>query len=85
LDPPSTLSAAREEASALRREGETALRKRFERAKAEGDLPADADPGALARYISAVIYGMAAQSASGASRKELQKVVDQAMRGWPSV
>jgi hypothetical protein len=71
-------------AIARRREGEAALRKRFERAKAEGDLAPGADPAALARCISAVIYGMAVQAASGAGRKELKAIADQAMRAWPS-
>lgn len=71
-------------AIARRREGEIALRKRFERAKAEGDLAADSDPAALARFISAVIYGIAVQAASGAGRKDLRTVADQAMRAWPS-
>jgi AcrR family transcriptional regulator len=71
-------------AIARRREGETALRKRFERAKAEGDLAAESDPAALARFISAVIYGIAVQAASGASRKDLKTIADQAMRAWPS-
>ncbi len=42
-----------------RRAGETALRERLQKAKDEGDLPADSDPAALARYIGAVLQGMA--------------------------
>ena len=43
---------------ALRRAGpEAALRARLERARAEGDLPADVRPAALARYLSAVSGG----------------------------
>lgn len=59
------------------------IRKRLKRAKAEGDLPRSADPAALARYIATVIHGIAVQAASGASRKELEKVVDLAMQAWP--
>ncbi len=76
--------SVRKFAIARRREGEVALRKRFERAKAEGDLAPGADPAALARFISAVIYGMAVQAASGAGRKELETIAEQAMRAWPS-
>src|SRR5262249_38282092 len=36
----------------------TALRKRFQRSKREGDLPENTDPTALARYVSAAVYGM---------------------------
>jgi AcrR family transcriptional regulator len=63
--------------------GETALRKRFERARAEGDLPADSDPKELASYIRTILYGMAVKSASGATREELARVIKIAMRAWP--
>jgi AcrR family transcriptional regulator len=57
--------------------------KRFKRAKAEGDLPKNADPVALARYLGTVAQGIAVQAASGASRSELRKVVEIALRQWP--
>jgi AcrR family transcriptional regulator len=82
--------ACGEEADPIRRElisrratGEAALRERFERAKVEGDLPAGADPGDLARYVMAVMHGMSVQSAGGASREDLQGVIDFSMRAWP--
>lgn len=79
-----TADPIRLELNARRAAGETALRKRFARAKAEGDLPADASPGDLARYISTVIQGMAVQAAGGASRKDLRRVVQMALHAWPS-
>ena len=45
--------------------------RRFERAKSEGDLPANVNPADLARYIATVLYGIAVQAAGGASRSEL--------------
>jgi AcrR family transcriptional regulator len=63
---------------------ETAIRERFKRAVAEGDLPADADPAALARYIMTVNQGMSVQAASGASRAELAEVAEIALKAWPS-
>jgi len=60
-----------------------ALRERFERAQAEGDLPADADAENLARYVATILHGMAVQAASGASRQELLGVVKTALRAWP--
>ena len=60
-----------------------ALVERFKRAKAEGDLPKDADPTALARYLSTVSQGISLQAASGASRAELRKVVKLALQHWP--
>src|SRR6202158_2147974 len=41
--------AIRQELVACRAAGEAALRRRLQRAKSEGDLPADADPADLAR------------------------------------
>jgi AcrR family transcriptional regulator len=61
-----------------------AIRKRFERALAEGDLPEGAEPEALARYIVAVMRGMAVEAASGAKGKDLHQIVDMVMRGWPA-
>ena len=76
--------SVRRELVARRAAGEAAVRRRFERARAEGDLPADADPADLARYLGAVIQGMAVQAAGGASREELQRVVALALRAWPT-
>ena len=73
----------RQELAASRASGEAALRRRFERAKSEGDLPANVNPADLARYIATIIYGIAVQAAGGASRSELQRVVEMAMRTLP--
>jgi AcrR family transcriptional regulator len=56
---------------------------RLERAKTEGDLPEDIDPEALARYMTAVLQGMTVQAGAGATRRELESLVDMAMRTWP--
>jgi len=69
--------------NAKRAAGEKEIRERLKRAKREGELPADADPASLARYVSTVTQGMAVQAAGGASRKELERVVDMALRAWP--
>jgi len=42
------------ELTACRAAGEAAMRRRFERAKSEGDLPANVNPDDLARYIATV-------------------------------
>ena len=60
------------------------IRERFKRAKREGDLPADADPAVLARFLATVIEGMAVQAASGATRKELERVAETALLAFPS-
>jgi AcrR family transcriptional regulator len=66
-----------------RQTGEAEVRARFERACAEGDLPAGSDPGVLAGYIRTVIYGLTVKAASGATRGELEQVIELAMRAWP--
>src|SRR6185369_13174969 len=50
-----------QELSRRRAGAEAALRGRFERALAESDLPSDADPAGLARYIITVLWGMSVQ------------------------
>jgi AcrR family transcriptional regulator len=73
----------RQELSSRRQAGEKAIRRRLERAKAEGDLPADSNPADLARYLSVVIYGMTVQSVGGATRAELRSVAEVALKQWP--
>jgi AcrR family transcriptional regulator len=75
--------SVRQELVARRMTAEAAVRRRFERARADGDLPADADPGDLARYLLTVIRGMAVQATGGAGRKELRRVAELALRAWP--
>jgi AcrR family transcriptional regulator len=71
------------ELCARRSAGEAALRDRFERAKAEGDLAPDSNPTALARYIATVTQGMSVQAAGGASRAELLEVAQVSLKAWP--
>ncbi len=68
-----------------RRDGQVAmLQDRLQRARQEGDLPADAEPADLARYVMTVVQGMAVQAASGAGRDALHAVVRTALRAWPA-
>jgi AcrR family transcriptional regulator len=62
------------ELASRRAQTEDQLRNRFVRAKNEGDLAAEADPAALARYLSAVIAGMGVLASSGSDRDELRQV-----------
>ncbi|MGY2039392.1 TetR/AcrR family transcriptional regulator [Nocardia gipuzkoensis] len=68
---------------AWRADGHSRVRERFQRAVDDGDLPADADPALLARYVTTVAYGIAVQAASGVERDELQEIADAALRAWP--
>jgi AcrR family transcriptional regulator len=76
--------AIRQELISRRAAGEAALRQRLERAQADGDLPAEANASDLARYVTTVAQGMAVQAAGGASRQDLRRVVDMALRAWPT-
>ncbi|MFH8533777.1 TetR/AcrR family transcriptional regulator [Streptomyces tendae] len=78
-------SAARDTLVAWRNEHASRLRDRFRRAVDEGDLPPDADPELLARYLMTVSNGIAVQAASGSTREDLQQVADMALRSWPPV
>jgi len=75
--------AVRRDLAARRQRGEAAIRRRLQRAAKEHDLPGDDDPADLARYLSALIYGMAVLAAGGATRAELRGVSDVALRHWP--
>ena len=76
-------ASARKEVAARRAAGEVALRRRLQRAKREGDLPKNADPAELAHYVMTVVRGMAVQAADGASRDQLHRVAQIALRAWP--
>jgi AcrR family transcriptional regulator len=75
--------SVRRELAARRAAGEAAIRRRFERARAEGDLPPDVCPADLAGYVVTVLRGMAVQAAGGAGREVLRRVAQMALRAWP--
>jgi AcrR family transcriptional regulator len=60
-----------------------ALIARLEYYQEAGDLPADIEPEALARYMTALLQGLSVQAGAGASVQELKSLVDMAMRTWP--
>jgi AcrR family transcriptional regulator len=76
--------SVRKELVARRLAGEAAIGERLERALSEGDLPADSHPADLARYLTALLQGIAVQAAGGASRAELRRVAALALRAWPA-
>ena len=63
--------------------GEVLIRGRLKLAKREDDLPAEADPAALASYVATVMQGMAVQASGGATAKQLRKIARLALRAWP--
>ena len=75
----------KQELMSRRANGEENLRKRFARAISEGDLPRESNAADLARYISAIVQGMAVQAAGGVSREQLRKIAEMTLRTWPPV
>ncbi len=61
-----------------------ALIERMERAKAEGDLPAHVDVEGLTGFLYAIMQGMAVQAGAGATRADLERLIDTSMAMWPS-
>lgn len=62
---------------------EAAFRARLEHARDEGDLPPGYDPADLARYVATVVQGMSVQASAGATRGQLERVVELALAAWP--
>src|SRR6202140_606318 len=59
--------SVRKELISRRMAGEAARRQRLLRARMDGDLPSEANPASLARYIATIIQGMSIQAAGGAT------------------
>jgi len=57
---------------------------RFDRARSEGDLPADIDTKGLTGVLVAWLQGISIQSNQGINRKDLERLVDTALSLWPS-
>jgi len=74
----------RREMTALRANGINQIRARFDRARAEGDLPSTTDTEALTLYIISVMHGIAVQAASGFTADQLYRVADLALANWPA-
>lgn len=75
--------AVRQAMAKQRRQGENLLRKRFERAVTDGDLPPDTNTAELACYVATVSYGLSVQAAGGATVKSLEAVAAIAIRSIP--
>ena len=74
----------RDDVIAKRAASNTALIERFRAAKAAGDLAEDVDPDSLAKWLSAVMQGMSVQAGAGATRADLERVIDTSLQFWPS-
>jgi AcrR family transcriptional regulator len=71
------------EVVARRASSMAALIQRFERAKADGDLPDHVEADGLAHYLIALMQGLTVQAGSGAACADLGRMVDTALMVWP--
>lgn len=61
-----------------------ALLERFRQAQREGDMSDGVEPEALAQYLYTILQGMAVQAGAGATRADLERVLDTSLMLWPS-
>ena len=73
----------RQELAAVRAAGMALVRERLEKAQRDGELPESVDCDDLARYLATVVHGLSVQAAGGATREQLRRVAELAMRAWP--
>jgi AcrR family transcriptional regulator len=69
----------------VREQPPTLIRKRFERAVDEGELPASVDVETIASFYTTVLHGLALRARGGASRETLHAAIDGAMAAWKSL
>lgn len=60
-----------------------ALLDRFRQAQQDGDLPTTIAPEALSQYLFTILQGMAVQAGAGATRADLESVLDTSLMIWP--
>jgi AcrR family transcriptional regulator len=69
--------------AALRGQARAAIAARLRRGVEAGELPATTNVAALAGYCTALIQGLAVQARDGATRSELNQIIDLAMSSFP--
>jgi AcrR family transcriptional regulator len=63
-----------------RKSGEAVVKKRLQQAQSKGELPRQIQPAAFASYLSSVMAGLCVQAVNGATRAELRRVAEIALR-----
>lgn len=71
-------------AAATRTEGHRVFATSIEAAKRRGELPAEINAEALARFYIAVVQGMSVQAIDGATHSQLDALADIALAAWPA-
>ncbi|HYK38628.1 MAG TPA: TetR/AcrR family transcriptional regulator [Candidatus Eremiobacteraceae bacterium] len=74
----------KKELAAKRADGGLLLRARLQRAQNEGEFSQNVDVAMLSRFYNTVLRGMSVEASGGASRSDLQNVIDLAMKAWPA-
>lgn len=68
---------------ARRASSQAALIARMAAAKADGDLPPEADVEGITNYLLAILQGLSVQANNGASPEQLEEVVRTSIAFWP--
>lgn len=71
------------EVAERRQAAQLTIRARLNRARQDGELPADSDTATLAAYFAMVVQGLAVQARDGAKPVLLKRLADLAMQAWP--
>lgn len=77
-----TADTVKQELQARRKAHEDLLLQRFEKAKAEDDLPPRANAKALSDYLITILNGMCLQSTNGANKEQLEQVASLALEAF---
>jgi AcrR family transcriptional regulator len=72
--------AARDAMIEWRKQGEAALKRRVQQAQRDGDLDDSQNPSDFARYLSVLMSGLGVQAANGATRSEMKRYAEMALR-----
>jgi AcrR family transcriptional regulator len=71
---------ARDLMTEIRKQNQIALRERLLKARKSGELPKDINADDYARYLSSIIAGLSIQAANGATKQELKRTAQMAVR-----
>lgn len=64
----------------IRKQNQIAIRERLLKARKSGELPKDINADDYARYLSSIIAGLSIQAANGATKQELKRTAQMAVR-----
>jgi AcrR family transcriptional regulator len=71
---------ARDLLTEIRKQNEVAIRKRLLAAQKSGEFPKGINVGDYTRYLSSILAGLSVQAANGATRAELRRTAQMALR-----